>query len=275
VLLNDEDATKLFESVTTDMHVYVDGPAWTHRSNAGIVFPVVAGDLPATSALSYMVQDLETSQVYLSKNPYARYPIASITKLVTAAVSSEVIGHGTEVLAQNGEHYMLGDLFYPLLLRSDNVIAQRIEQSLGFGVFVAEMNAYVRAHGMEHTTVSDSSGLSPRNLSTAHDLSLFAKHLYHDKAYLLSITGEDEVTITSVEGRDLHIMNQNKLADDPYFRGGKLGFTDEAGQTSLALFAVPVGDSTRLVSVIILHSRDWKQDTRTLLRWLTASVLTP
>jgi D-alanyl-D-alanine carboxypeptidase len=133
------------------------------------------------------------------------------------------------------------------------------------------MNTYVRAYGMERTSFADSSGLSPRNLSTAYDLTLFAKHLYDEKEYLLSMAGEDHLTITSTEGRDWRVTNQNKLADDPYFRGGKLGYTDEAMQTSLAIFNVPVGGETRPVAVIVLGSQDWKQDTRTLLRWLTSS----
>jgi D-alanyl-D-alanine carboxypeptidase len=82
------------------------------------------------------------------------------------------------------------------------------------------------------------------------------------------MTSEAEVTVTSTEGNDRLVVNQNKLADDPHFRGGKLGYTDEAGQTSLGVFNVPLGGETRPVVVIVLGSKDWKQDTRTLLRWL-------
>jgi D-alanyl-D-alanine endopeptidase (penicillin-binding protein 7) len=273
VLLSDVDASALESLVEEGIQVYVDAPS--QRGNDATEDAMLTfedGALPATSASAYMVANMETGQVYLAKNENARYPIASITKLVTASVASEIIGHGTEILAQNGEHYMLGDLFYPLLLRSDNLVADRIAGYLPRGEFIAHMNTYVRAQGMERTSFGDSSGLSPRNLSTAYDLSVFAKHLYEEKEYLLSMAGEDNITITSIEGHDRLITNQNKLANDPYFRGGKLGYTDEAMQTSLAIFNVPVASETRPVAVIILGSQDWKQDTRTLLRWLTSSL---
>jgi len=270
ILLSDDDAFALSAYAVEGMQVYVDAP--DRDTTERDLVALLGGALPATSALSYALVDMDTGQVYLAKNERARYPIASITKLITASVASEIIGHGTELTAQNGEHYTLGDLFYPLLLRSDNTIAQRIAAYVGTSAFITHMNAYVRAHGMEQTSFADSSGLSPRNLSTSYDLALFAKHLYDEKEYLLSMAGEDSVTITSVEGHDRTIVNQNKFADDPYFRGGKLGYTDEAMQTSLALFNLPAGDTTRPVAVIILGSQDWKQDTRTLLRWLSKSL---
>jgi D-alanyl-D-alanine carboxypeptidase len=50
--------------------------------------------------------------------------------------------------------------------------------------------------------------------------------------------------------------------------GGKLGFTDEAGQTGLSIFSVAIDGEEYVLSVVVLGSSDWKQDTRTLLRWV-------
>lgn len=267
VLLSFDDAEKVSEFVTTGMMVYVKAPV---PSTPGASTTTIhdTNETPATTASAYALRDLKNGQVYLVKGGAERYPIASITKLVTAAVASEVVGHGTEILAPNGEHYTLGDLFYPLLLRSDNSVAERIASYAGTNEFIAHMNAYVHALGMRDSTFADSSGLSPKNVSSANDLLLFAQHLYDKDQYLLAMTGEDSVTITSTEGNDRLVVNQNKLADDPHFRGGKLGYTDEAGQTSLAVFDVPLGKETRPVAVVVLGSKDWKQDTRTLVRWL-------
>jgi len=271
VLLRTDDAAKIADFVEEGMMVYVEGPSATLAAVAGEL-AIDDNELPATSAAAYALTDMQTGQTYLLKNGDERYPIASITKLVTAAVASEVVGHGEEVAAPNGNRYMLGDLFYPLLLRSDNGVAQRIAMHVGIDAFIAHMNAYVQAHGMMHTNFGDSSGLSPKNLSTAHDLTLFAKHLSDEKAYLLGITAEASMAITSMTGSVWNVTNQNKLADDPFFRGGKLGYTDEAGQTSLAIFNVPLGSETRPIAVIVLQSKDWKQDTRTLLQWLVDSA---
>ncbi len=190
---------------------------------------------------------------------------------MTAVVATDVVGHGSLIAMLNKGNFLVHDLYYPLLLRSDNSVADRIARYAGEEYFLSNMNAYARAIGMTRSSFADSSGLSPKNSSTANDLTLLARHLYLEKEYLLAITKEDTMTITSLEGKVWHMENQNALARDPLFRGGKLGYTDEAGQTSLAIFELPIGGSTRPIAVIVLNSKDWKQDTRTLLRWLMES----
>jgi D-alanyl-D-alanine endopeptidase (penicillin-binding protein 7) len=226
------------------------------------------GALPATTARSYVVADLESGQVYLEKESSSRYPIASITKFVTATVASGIIPHSEEILAPNGEKYTLGDLYYLLLLRSDNGTADAIASHVGTEAFIASMNTFTSSLGLSQTSFADPSGLSPKNISTARDLAHLAGYLYEQKPFVLDISSEESMTITSSSGTRLGLENQNKLAWDPHFRGGKLGFTDEALQTSLAIFSLPVDGKVRPVAVVILGSNDWKQDTRTLLRWL-------
>ncbi len=272
VELATQDAALVADFVEQGTMVYVEGSDVQEQGDREGELTVGEEEMPATSAAAYALTDLYSGQTFIVKNGDARYPIASITKLVTAAVAGEVVGHGEEVRAPNGERYLLGDLFYPLLLRSDNGVAERIAMHVGKNVFLAHMNAYVHAHGMGASSFSDSSGLSPANLSSANDLVTLAQHLSKDKEYILAMTSEADMTITSVNGSAWNVANQNKLAKDPHFRGGKLGYTDEAGQTSLAVFNVPLAGETRPVAVIILNSKDWKQDTRTLLQWLVDNV---
>jgi hypothetical protein len=271
IVLSTEDAERVASYLEPGLMVYVEAPL-PHARPSNRRLSVRNGEVPATTAIAFALVDMETGQTYLAKNEEEQYPIASITKLVTAAVASEVIGHGTTVVAPSGEHYTLGDLFYPLLLRSDNGVAHRIAQHIGTGAFLAHMNAYMQAHGMVSSSFGDSSGLSPKNLSTVQDLTVLARHLMHHKSYLLAMTSEAQVTLTAASGATWHVTNQNRLAHDPHFRGGKLGFTDEAGQTSLAIFNVPLGDTVHPVAVVVLGSKDWRQDTRTLLKWLVDSV---
>jgi D-alanyl-D-alanine endopeptidase (penicillin-binding protein 7) len=135
------------------------------------------------------------------------------------------------------------------------------------------MNTEARALGMYQTSFADSSGLSPRNISTAADLAILGRYLYERKRFLLDISLVERMTVTSSDGTSWRMVNQNKMASDARFRGGKLGYTDEAQQTSLGLFAVPVGTEVRLLSVVVLGSQDWKQDTRTLLAWFDENVV--
>lgn len=270
--LSSRDAERVFAFAKEGMPVSVRTEKILGTTLEAKKMDLMYESLPATSASSYALTDMVTGQTLLTKNAGDRYPIASITKLVTAAVATDVIGHGAQVLAPNDHYYTLSDLYYPLLLRSDNAVAEKIATHAGKTYFMSNMNAYVKALGMSQSSFADASGLSPRNISSALDLSLLAKHLYYNKKYLLDMTKEEDMSITSTDGVLWNVTNQNVLAPDPYFRGGKLGYTDEAGQTSLSIFTVQVGNEVRPIAVVVLNSKDWKQDTRTLLRWLVETA---
>lgn len=271
VELSDEDAQKVFAFVATGtpLHVRIKSATPPYAAFSSLVPKKESA--PATSARAYAIADMARGQVVLEKNADAALPIASITKLFAVAVASES-GSRAQVQAPNGEYYTLSDLYYPLLLRSDNAVADTIAAHTGSRVFVARMNNYVRALGMRSTSFADASGLSPRDISSAYDLTSFARHLYLDRRYILDLSKESSMTITSTAGSAWTMENQNKLASDPYFVGGKLGFTDEAGQTALSIFNIPIDGETRTIAVVVLGSKDWKQDTRTLLRWLLEDV---
>jgi D-alanyl-D-alanine carboxypeptidase len=275
ILLEDADAAEVYSFAEKGVPLYVKKGAFdVLQGNNENLDVHTDGAVPATSARGYLVTDLETGQVYLEKERDAMFPIASITKFVTAAVASKIITHTDDIQTPNGEQYRLGDLYYPLILRSDNGVANALAAHVGTREFLAHMNTFAESIGMSHTRFADPSGLSPQNISTTQDLTLLAKYLYESAPFLLDISSEESMTITSSDGMRLTLENQNKLAADPHFRGGKLGFTDEAGQTSLAIFSIPVGTQVRPVSVAILGSNDWKQDTRTLLRWVLENTKT-
>lgn len=272
VMLSDEDAQAVFDFVTIDTPVSVRTAPTTPPFGAYTKLVVAGDDLPATSARSYAVAELSRGQVLIEKKAGVQRPIASITKLFTALVADELIKEEEEVSLGNGESYQLGDLYYPLLLRSDNTVAASMAHHAGSSAFMAAMNEYVQSLGMPLTSFADSSGLSPENVSTAYDLTTFARHIYTEQTDMLNISKTPGTTITSVSGMHWRMTNQNKLASDPYFVGGKLGFTDEAAQTALSIFALPVDGQVHVIAVVVLGSQDWKQDTRTLLRWLLENV---
>lgn len=265
--LKSEDAARLFDMVEQGTTLYVLSEDVADSYGSRTALALEHGSLPALSARSFEIADAITGEVYLEKNADKRYPIASVTKLMTALVAHSTYGINEEVEIPGGERYVIGDLYYPLFLRSDNGVAHAIAAHGGTPAFLARMNTQARALGMYHTSYQDSSGLSPKNISTAHDLLVLGQYLYREKRFLLEISGTDRMTITSSRGHVWNMKNQNKLASDAHFVGGKLGYTDEAGQTSLALFTVPVDGEVRVVAVVILKSQDWKQDTRTLLTW--------
>jgi len=232
-----------------------------------------SSDTPAASAKAYLVSDVFSGDVLLEQRATEKLPIASITKLLTALVAEERVGLETRIFFEpDAQYYSVNDLLRPLFLRSNNTVAEDIALYLGEQRFVEYMEAYAKQIGMYHTNFADTSGLSAGNVSTAADLSVLADFLVREKKYLLDVTKEQDTTIASMSGYEWRMENQNKLSSDPYFVGGKLGYTDEALQTALSIFTIPVHGEMHTVAVVVLGSYDWKQDTRTLLQWLLKHV---
>jgi len=276
--LGSEDARILYDFVATDTPVVVYGAPRSYVVVSSTTLAVQDGDLPATSARAYAVADLGSGQVLLDKHANTAYPIASVTKLMTALVAgTQTASLGELAEAPNGERYMIGDLFYPLLLHSDNSVAVSLAAHVGTNNFLKAMNDMADTLGMQDTSFRDVSGLSPRNRSTPNDLVLLARHLFTEHRYILDMSSDWGAVITSMNGVRWNVENKNKFAPDPTFVGGKLGYTDEAGQTSLAVFIEPVDGEPHALAIIVLDSHDWKQDTRTLRTWFveqTAPALT-
>jgi len=272
VTLADHDAETLYAFVEEGTPLYVRASQQTPPYGPYTKLVVTGDDVPATSAKVFAVADLSQQNTLLTKAHTTKRPMASVTKLFTAVVAGELIEPGSQVRAPNGQRYSVGDLLYPLLLRSDNGVAARLAAHVDSKTFMSAMNTYVKGLGLESTSFADASGLSQYNRTTADDLIMFARHLYYDKRYVLDISREASMTITSESGSAWRMTNQNKVASDPYFVGGKLGYTDEARQTALSIFNIPFNDQVHTVAIVILGSQDWKQDTRTLIRWLLENV---
>ncbi len=268
-----EHARELFSFATSGVPVFVyDGPP---EDSLRSVLPIEIARInaPAVSARSFVIADVITGDVYLAKNADKVYPIASITKLMTAIVASDLGTFDQPIQVEGGEHYEGGDLYYPLLLRSHNGVAEAYALAQGQRMFYARMNNTARAIGMYHSNFADASGISPQSRATGDDLLALSRYLYEKRRFILDMSREKEMTITSRDGDTWSMKNQNVLARDANFLGGKLGYTDEALQTSLALFMVPVADEARTVAVIVLGSHDWKQDTRTLVTWFSENAI--
>ena len=132
------------------------------------------------SADAYLVGDLNTGEVILSKNSNKEYPIASISKLMTALVATEIPNanetasvsktalatYGTNGNFRTGEKIKTGELLYPLLLESSNDAAEILAEHFGRENFIKKMNQEAQRLSMSKTTYEDPSGLFTNNIST-------------------------------------------------------------------------------------------------------------
>lgn len=213
-----------------------------------------------------------------------RWPIASITKLMTAAVADklylassstrdfEVIKITQEMLATEGgsggfrvgETFRADDLIKAMMLVSSNDAGAALAMHYGEEAFVHEMNALAMELGMVNTTFVDSTGLSVQNLSTVEDLRRLAKYLWEEQPYIFDISQGMDGTIrdrTSGSGRRLESINDFAGRED--FLGGKTGSIPEAEGNLLSLFEVP--GRAEPVVIIVLGTEDRFGETESIL----------
>ncbi len=237
---------------------------------------------PKISAIAYVVGDLNTGEVILAKDQDKKLPIASTSKLMTALVAKEngdastittvskkaVSAEGQNGNLRVGEKIKTSDLIYPLLLESSNDAAEALAEHFGRDNFLAKMNARALSLNMSSTSYEDPSGLSGNNKSTAADLFRLAGYLKNQKEDLLSIT-----TKKSFSNKKHSWSNISQFLGNNSYVGGKSGFTNEAQQTVVSIFNLPLGEKgVRPIAITLLGSPDRQKDVDSILKYLKKNI---
>ena len=234
---------------------------------------------PSLSAEGYLAADIQTGEIILEKNKSKQFPMASITKLMTALVSLETIDQSQVAIVppealvgenpsirglSEGEVISTSSLLYPLLLESSNAAAKTLADHLGTKKFINHMNGRTESIGMPKTFFADSSGLSSKNISTPEDLFGLVSYIFKNKKQILDITRKKEFE----EGMKKW-ANGDKFSGLENFLGGKTGYTDSAGKTFAGIFSLPSAEAdSREIAVIILKSKDRDDDVVKILDYL-------
>ena len=117
--------------------------------------------------------------------------------------------------------------------------------------FVTVANTWLDEHGLKKTTMSDATGMSPKNRSTATDLVALAK-LALANPIVSDIVGTKSITVPDI-GK---ITNTNDLLGIDGVHGIKTGTLDEAGACLLFTADYSVGDETVTVVGVVLGGKD-------------------
>lgn len=220
------------------------------------------------TAQCIMARDSESGKVLFTKNEYQKWPLASVTKLLSALVLLDLnLDFSTTTAAASGEmvdsyviagvEYKIQDLWEASLVGSSNRSAASLAGATGLtrDEFVAKMNAKAKELGMTDTFVKDPTGLDPNNLSTASDVAiLIAEAMRHGKI-------RDTLLIREINlqdargGHKLHIWNTDWLLLNwipnsfTEFKGGKTGYIAASDYN----FVMQVGDGQgHLVNIAVL-----------------------
>lgn len=223
---------------------------------------------PNTSGImanAYVVGNVQTGEIYITHNQSRVLPVASMSKLVTAFVSTnelpqdmviEISKEASSVppdqsFLKEGERFTAKELLQPLLLSSSNVAAEALSSSMDRVEFLELMTGYSWEIGMPSTFFADPSGVSPQNVASALDLFALAKYLYRSRPDILELTrttGTDTATTTE---HGSHTFNStHPFAGDPRFIGGKTGRTPEAGDTMLTILKI----KDQPIAIVVLGS---------------------
>ncbi len=238
---------------------------------------------PILSSKAYMMADLETGEIIIEKNADTIYPLASVSKLMTAVVATEKMNlndvaivsrdasdaYGAQGALKLGEKIILSDLIYPLLMESSNDAAEVFADHFGHQAFMDEMNKKARSLEMYDTYYGDPSGLDPKNTSTPNDLLKLVRYIWKTDPSIFATT---RVKQFSIKGHTWY--NRNAQLPLAGFVGGKNGFIDQALQTTASIFEIPtLKGGNRKVVIIILKSADKNGDVNKLIKFLKTSVV--
>lgn len=208
---------------------------------------------PGINLESAVVVNLATRFHFLEINADRRWPMASLTKLLTAVVALENFGDQPRVK----------ELVERMIIISDNAAAEQLANLAGNRPkFIERIRAKAQEIGMVNTSVFDPIGLSFLNQSTIKDLEKLVDYIAKNQPLVFQLSRQPAVV---VDGKKL--SNINRFAGQPRFLGGKTGYTDEASGNLISIFQY----RGQPILIIVFGTAGYEErfdQTELLLKWL-------
>lgn len=255
----------------------------------GPVISLTAGDLDFGGALppslspipaeAAVLMEASTGAVICGRNPHARLPMASTTKIMTALVAleslppetvvtvpAEAVGvEGSSVYLCEGETLTLEELLYALLLESANDAAVAIALAVAGSVeeFASLMNTRSAELGLSDTHFVNPHGLDAEgHYTTAYELALITRAaLENPTLAAICATRKRVIPLGGEEGARLLLNHNRLLADYEGCIGVKTGYTKATGR---CLVSAARRDGVTLIAVTLGCPDDWRTHTALL-----------
>jgi D-alanyl-D-alanine endopeptidase (penicillin-binding protein 7) len=226
--------------------------------------------------------DATSNRVLFQKNPAELYPIASLTKLMTALVffqtapefdqvveiSQEDVKNSSRSHIRPREEITVRDLLHAALMSSDNVATKALVRTCGIPSeeFVQRMNMLADSLGLTGARFVEPTGLSEQNVATAQAIAALLRTAASNPI-VSSIMQKQTYTFAS--DRKLHrLVNTNRLLRSKWrITGGKTGFISEAGYCLATLVETPSGTEVTAVLLGAPSNRLRFAEARRLLDW--------
>lgn len=237
----------------------------------------VAEERPAVAAGAYLVSGKRLTGWKVDK----RWPVASITKLLSAYVAETLMDPDQSVVISQravdtvgdsgdfklGEIFPVRDLVKAMLMVSSNDAAAALAQNYGEDQFVARMNAVAASAGMMDSRFVEPTGLSVQNQSTVEDLVKLVGHIWENNEEFFKITKQStDIIIDTNTGIARQLTNINQFSGRSDFLGGKTGTLPEADSNLISVFKAEGFDEP--VVIVVLGSKDRFEETQKILQGL-------
>jgi serine-type D-Ala-D-Ala carboxypeptidase (penicillin-binding protein 5/6) len=226
------------------------------------------------------------------KNEHRLYPIASITKLITAKVALSLYPEKTKFTITPtaaatsgtisgivpGAVFSRNDLLTALLVRSSNDAATALAEPVGMKYFLQKMNEALHTGGYTSRSFINPSGLDPErkerllpNRMTPFHLSELVSDIYTQEPLLRKFLSYPSAqVIDTATGAPVTFPNTNPLFRNDAYKSrillSKTGTTDMAKHTMA--FVTDGGGTYDYVTVVILGSKNKSSDATAILDWL-------
>jgi serine-type D-Ala-D-Ala carboxypeptidase (penicillin-binding protein 5/6) len=239
---------------------------------------------PILNTNNYIVIDVATNKILLSKNKDQKIYPASTTKLATALTAlnlypldevitvDQVYDEGKTMELQLGEKITIRSLVQALLVYSANdsalTLANHYQNNLSG--FVSQMNLLMSKYNLTNTHFVNVDGIHNDNhYSTVYDLSQLGR-LAIKNQIVRDVVKNKTLTVTDITGNIKHeITSTNELLGVvPEIIGLKTGWTPEAKGCFIGLINIYGHE----VISVVAQSDDRFQDTETLINWLKQNV---
>ncbi|MBU0531207.1 MAG: serine hydrolase [Candidatus Uhrbacteria bacterium] len=233
----------------------------------------VAGALePEVTASSYIILDKNSGQILAARGADTVWPIASLTKLVTADVvldsgvamdkiwsvlDADDVG-GAKLYVANDTDFTIEDLFYSTLVASANNAANALSRAAGldqFG-FLSAMNRRPFDLGLAYTQFVDPTGIELGNVSTAREMARLAGYVFaRDEVRRYTTTAIKYIDVLT-DGTTKRLKNTNWMLyypeyEDVYVTAGKTGYLNESGWNLAVQLRPSANDTDRELLMIV------------------------
>ena len=204
--------------------------------------------VPAVDAQEVALVNLDTGRLLWQRNARAAWAPASLTKIFTAMVATDLIGmtslvtvpasinqlppDSTVMGLTAGERLTVRELLYGVFLESGNDAAEALASAVtSRSTFIADMNLRALRLGLRTTHFDNPTGLDATgHYSSAYDLAVAARYLELHYPGLVTIAATPAIALpATATHKAFALVNLNKLLHTyPGTYGLKTGWTDSA-----------------------------------------------